>query len=118
MDFLLDSNDYSDDDDLEVAELPESYLEEELYFSKLNSVNQFKTHIDKEPDFYGIRQISDVELLNFIENRDDTSKKVKTRLTSYQYELFTDIHIALFGIEGSKQIYEKIASKIFQRCYI
>lgn len=118
MDFLLDSNDYSDDDDLETVELPEWYLEEELHFSKLNSISKFKTHIDKEPEFYGIRNISDVELLNFIENTENTSKKVKTQLTSYQYELFDDIHVALFGIKCSKQIYNKIASKIFKRCYI
>ena len=118
MDFLLDPNDYSDEEELEIAEIPEWYIEEEFYFSKLNSVGRFKSHINKEPEFYGIKNMSDVELLNFIENTDISSKHVKPQLTDYQYELFDDIHVALFGIKNSKKIYDQIALKIFKRCYI
>lgn len=118
MDFLLDSDDYSDDEDLGVADLPEWYIEEELYLSKLNIVSQFKSYINKEVDFYGVHNISDVELLDFIENSDSKCKPVKTQLTDYQYGLFDDIHIALFGVKNSKMMYDKIASKIYQRCYI
>lgn len=118
MDFLLDSNDYSDDDYLEIVKLPEWYIEEELYFYKLNSIDQFKIHIDKEPEFYGIKNINSTELLKFMENTKNTHKKVNIKLTSYQYNLFDDIHIALFGTKSSKQIYNNIASKIFKKCYI
>ena len=71
-----------------------------------------------EPEFYGIRSLSDVELLNFIEDFGNSSKKVKPQLTDYQYELFDDIYSALFGVKNSRDIYDKIALKIFNRCYI
>lgn len=118
MDFVLDSNDYSDEENLEVAELPEWFVQEEIYYSKLNSINQFKHSIALEPEFYNIRNLSDVELLNFIEDTGNSSKKVKSQLTDYQYELFDDIHTTLFGVKNSRDIYDKIAIKIFNRCYI
>ena len=118
MDFVLDTNDYSDEEDLEVAYLPEWFVQEEIYYSKLNSINQFKHSICMEPEFYGIRNLSDVELLNFIEDAGNSTKKVKPQLTNYQYELFDDIHSALFGVKNSRSIYDKIALKIFNRCYI
>lgn len=119
MDFVLDANDYSDDEEeLEVAELPEWFVEEEIYYSKLNSINKFKHSIAVEPEFYAIKNLSDVELLNFIEDTENNSKKVKQQLTEYQYELFDDIYTALFGIKNSRSIYDKIALKIFNRCYI
>lgn len=118
MDFVLDTNDYSDEEDFEVAELPEWFLQEEIYYFKLNSVNQFKTCIAMEPEFFAIRNLSDVELLSFIEDTGNTSKKVKPQLTNYQYKLFDDIYLALFGFKNSRSIYDKIALKIFNRCYI
>ena len=118
MDFVFDINDYSDEEELEVADLPEWFVEEEIYYSKLNSINKFKHSIAMEPEFYGIRSLSDVELLNFIEYTGDSSKKVKPQLTDYQYKLFDDIHSVLFGVKNSKGIYDKIALKIFNRCYI
>ena len=118
MDLFLDSNEYSDEDEIELSDLPDWFIEEELYYSKLKSVNMFKNHIDHESEFYGIRNINDVELLNFIENTETKSKKVKTCLTDYQYDLFDDIHVALFGVKGSREIYDKIALKIFKKCYI
>lgn len=118
MDFILDNNDYSDEEELEVAELPEWFIEEEIYYSKLNSINNFKHSIASEPEFYAIRNLSDVELLNFIEDSENNSKKVKQQLTVYQYDLFDDIYVALFGMKNSRNVYDKIASKIFNRCYI
>ena len=118
MDFVLDTNDYSDEEELEVVELPEWFIQEEIYYSKLNNVNQFKHSISMEPEFYGIKSLSDVELLNFIEDVENSSKKAKPQLTDYQYKLFDDIHTALFGVKNSRSIYDKIALKIFNRCYI
>lgn len=118
MDFVFDTNDYSDEEDLEVAELPDWFVQEEIYYSKLNSINKFKHSIAMEPEFYGIRNLSDVELLNFIEDNEKSFKKVKPQLTDYQCELFDDIHKALFGVKNSRNIYDKIALKIFNRCYI
>ena len=118
MDFVFDTNDYSDEEDSEVIDLPEWFIQEEIYYSKLNSVNKFKTHIVMEPQFYGVRNLSDVELLNCIEDTRNNFKKVKPQLTDYQYELFDDIHMVLFGVKNSKSIYDKIAFKIFNRCYI
>jgi len=118
MDFVFDTTDYSDEEDYEVAELPEWFVREEIYYSKLNNVNQFKHSIATEPEFYGIKNLSDVELLNFIENTGNNFKQVKPLLTDYQYELFDDIYFALFGVKNSRGIYDKIALKIFKRCYI
>lgn len=118
MDFVLETNDYSDEEELEVAELPEWFVQEEIYYSKLNSINKFKHSIAMEPEFCGIKNLSDVELLNFIEDTGNSSRKVKPQLTDYQYELFDDIHEALFGVKNSRVIYDKIALKIFNRCYI
>lgn len=115
---LLYTTDYSDEEELEVAELPEWFEEEEIYYSKLNSVNKFKNHIFREPEFYSIKNLSDVELLSFIEDTEDTSKQVKPQLTNYQYELFNDIYVTLFGVKNSREIYDKIALKILNRCYI
>lgn len=118
MEALLDNNDYSDEEDYDVAELPEWFVNEEIYYSKLNSVNQFKNYIAREPEFYAIKNLSDVELLSFMENTENNFKKVKPQLTNYQYELFNDIYLTLFGVKNSRSIYDKIALKIFKKCYI
>tara|TARA_E500000178_G_C16860141_1_gene679322 strand:+ start:574 stop:930 length:357 start_codon:yes stop_codon:yes gene_type:complete len=115
----LNCNDYSDDDEeCEVEELPEWFVQEELYYSKLDSVNKFKHTIMAEAEFYGVKNISDVELLTFIEETTNSPKIVERKLTDYQYELFNDLHVVLFGTENSHTTYDKIASKIFKRCYI
>jgi len=118
MDFVFDTNDYLDEEIFEVAELPEWFLQEELYYSNLNKVNKFKTYIGMEPEFYGIGNLGDVELLSFIEDTGNSVKKVKPQLTEYQYELFDDIHLVLYGVKNSKNVYNEIAIKIFNRCYI
>lgn len=115
MDFILDGNDYSDEDEPELAEMPDWFIEEELYYSKLTSVNKFKIFISSEPEFYAITQLSDAKLLNCIETKKTCNK---TKLTEYQYELFDDIYETLHGVKSSKNHYNKIAAEIFKLCYI
>lgn len=116
MNYEIIDFEYAEVSDTEsVDDLPEEYIKEEKYFSKLNMINLFKKDIQKEPEFYGIKNISDVELYNFIENPGST--KCNHNITDHQEELFDDLYVALFGIKESKQTYIRVINKIYKKCY-
>lgn len=115
---ILDIEDYYESDSDSVADIPEEYLEEEKYLNKLKMINLFKKDMDKEPEFYGIKNISDGELYNFIQNSGNLCTSNKSiDITEYQNELFDDIYIALFGVKDSKKTYIKVVQKIYKKCY-
>ena len=116
MDFL-DENDYSDIEEDEPDELPEWFLEEEKYFEQLSITNNFKHLIKTEPEFIGITYITDTELVEYAKSSQG-KKKINNCLSSDQYNMFHDMYMSLFGTRGNINIYNEIATKIFNRCYI
>lgn len=116
MDFL-DDNDYSDIEEDEPDELPEWFLEEEKYFEQLSIANNFKHLIKMEPEFIGIKNITDAELVTYAESSKG-KKKINNCLSGDQYDMFQDMYMSLFGTPGNVNIYNEIATKIFNRCYI
>lgn len=114
---MIHENDYSvPEDDLDYQdEIPE-WLQEELKMNKqLNSIKMFKHCIRDQPKFVAIDNISGIELLNFIKSND---KSKQDKLEPYEVSLFDDLYEALFGIKGSKEVYEAVTSKIFKKCYV
>jgi len=116
MDFL-DDNDYSDFEEEEHDEFPEWFLEEEKYFEQLSIANNFKHLIKMEPEFIGITNITDTELVEYAKSSQG-KKKINNRLSCDQYDMFHDMYMSLFGTLGNVNIYNEIATKIFNRCYI
>jgi len=114
MDFLLSQNDFSDDEDLGTAELPEEYYEEEEHFSTLRSINKFKNYIDKEPEFYGISRISDVVLLDIMTNPSEVTIPKNFKLSDYHLDLMEDIFETVFSYKASSDTYHKIVSNILR----
>lgn len=114
---FLDENDYSDIEEDEPDELPEWFLEEEKYFEQLSITNNFKHLIKMEPEFIGITNITDTELVEYAKSSQG-QKKIKNCLSCDQYNMFHDMYMSLFGTPGNVNIYNEIANKIFDRCYI
>lgn len=117
MNFMMEDNDYSDEEDNEIAEYPEWFLVEESYFQDLNAINKFKEHISLEPEFYGIKMVKSGDILNIFNNVQNISC-AKTILTKYQTKLFEDLYMTLFGNKNTTHNYNKMAHCILTLCYI
>lgn len=115
MDFLLEQNDISDDEEVLRAELPEEYYEELEHYSKLESINKFKNYISKEPEFYGITNISDVDLFIIMSKARENNKM---NLNSHLYCVIEDIYETIFGSSSSIFIYNGIVNDILKKCSV
>ena len=108
----FDLNDYDSDTDDQYEPLDEETLEDLEFYSKLESVSNFKKHIDKEPEFYGINKLSAAFIYDIIK-KEGTSKNKS--LSDYQLELFEDLYNAL-DKEGNESkfnfVFEKIMEKV------
>lgn len=83
-------------------------LEEE---SNLKKINKFKHHVSGEPEFYGILKMSDVQLMDIIENTVEY-KVTKFKLSEYQIELFQDIYMSVFNSKMSDNYFECVYNNI------
>ena len=105
--------------DCDVLDEEYAYLDEDILYEieedrKLNIINKFKDHIQKEPEFYGIDGICSYEILHYIE-KFEQNKKQKIIITDYQVELFDDLYIALYSERGNIYMYNKISNIILSR---
>lgn len=108
----FDSNDYDSDSDDYYEPLDEDTLKDMILYSKLSSVSRFKKHIDKEPEFYGIGNLSDFTIFDIIETQ---GKSNKNYLSEYQIELFQDLYDCIQkegNIKNFNFVYEKLTRKI------
>jgi hypothetical protein len=84
---------------------------------KLEAIIKFKNYICKEPEFYGIKNISAYEILTILEEQVIT-QSIGVVLTEYQSDLFEDLFIELYGDSDNVEHYNSFASKIFEKVYV
>ena len=105
-------NEYDYDD---YIEYPDWFIKEELYFSKLYSINAFKKFMESE--IYGISRISDADLLDIVESTDNLIK-LKYDYVGDNKDIFDDLWLTLFNRKESHEIYNNLIYKIHKKCYI
>ena len=113
--FQFDNNDVSDEELDDRAELPESFYQEEKYYSDIKVINNFKAFIGKEPEFIGIKNVPAKDIYNIIY----TAPSYKTKeLTPDQVAMFHDLYMELFGVIRDVKVYKSVTYQIFKKCYI
>lgn len=108
----FDLNDYDSESDDNNEALDEETLEEMDFHSKLASISMFKKLIDKEPEFYGINNLSNVTIYDIVK-KEGISKK--NSLSAHQEELFEDLYYTLDMTGNSSNfnfVFEKITEII------
>jgi hypothetical protein len=115
---VYSDNDYSDDEDDYVDDLPDWFLAEEELFTNLSIINKFKKYISKQPTFMAIECMSDVEIMDIINNSNSDFKPKKRHLEDYEIELFDNLYTSLFGSKRTYCEYEAVTFKIIKRCYV
>jgi len=88
------------------------YMEEDRC---IEIMDQFKNSIKKEPEFYGIDNISSVEILHLTYMNHVKTKRV---LTEFQLYLFDNMFTSIHNYSSTESNYNFIARKIFTRIYI
>lgn len=104
-----------DDDDDEIADYDTDALEHFEEERCLDIIEDFKTDINKEIEFYSIYNISSIEILNLTKI---DHKFTKNNLTCLQLEIFDIMFSRIYGYSTTESNYNFIASKIFKRIYI
>ena len=99
----------------ELAEYDDATLEQLEEERCLNIIDEFKTEIKKEPEFYAIYYISSNEIYNYTCMDHKFTKDV---LTEQQLYLFDKMFISIYEYSTTVSNYNFIASKIFNRIYI
>ena len=84
---------------------------------KLDAIIKFKNYICKEPEFYGIKNISAYEILTILEEEIRIIPDGVV-LTEYQADLFDDLFIELYGDADNVDHYNCFANKIFKMVYV
>tara|TARA_Y100000992_G_scaffold64958_1_gene40043 strand:+ start:1287 stop:1616 length:330 start_codon:yes stop_codon:yes gene_type:complete len=107
--------DYDSENCDDYAEIPDEILYELKENSDLKSVSLFKDYISKEPEFYGIHNISSFELLNMLKT--PKNSRSKKQITNYQYELFDDLGTTIFGRSYPIEYYNRVFEKIYKKIY-
>lgn len=119
MDLVYEENDYSDAEDNnenDVAEFPDWFIEEEKYMKKLEMVDSFKKHICKEPNFIGIKNVPTSIIANIL---DSPIKKTNyIILNPYQETLMENLVESFKGVKVTSNYYNYVAFKILNICYI
>ena len=108
--------DYDSDFSDEQAEYTEEILKEFEENSEIKSVSLFKTYINKEPEFYSIHNISSSELLYMFKNPQRTTSNKK--LTPYQYILFNDLLMEIFGTYQTLEYCNNVFNMIYNKTCI
>ena len=108
---------YSSADD-ERDEIDNEIINEEIEIMNLETVSKFKKLIAKEPEFTGINQVSDYQILQEFLNPDKSVKLKHFRLSGFQLELFEDLFYKINRQYDSDEVYNKIGKKIYDLLYI
>ena len=88
------------------------YMEEDRC---IEIMDKFKKSIKKEPEFYGIDNISSIEILHLTYMNHVKTKRI---LTEYQLDLFDNMFTSIHNYSSTESNYNFIARKIFTRIYI
>lgn len=105
-------NDFSDSEEEEIGEYPDWLKEEDKIYYNLDIINDFKNLLDKEPNFYGIKKLSDVDILIIFEN-DRNKKNNKIVLSFIENRYFDELWLILFNFYKSD--YSGIANNIINK---
>lgn len=89
------------------------FLEEER---KLNVISNFKEFISKEPEFYGINNISSLEILNIINTT--TSNNNKRDYPEWQIKFIDDMINEVLYINFNENFIKNVYSNIYNKIYI
>jgi hypothetical protein len=108
---------YSSADD-ERDEIDNEIINEEIEIMNLEIVSNFKKLISKEPEFTGINQVSDYQILQKFLNPDNSIKLKHFRLSGFQLELFEDLFYKINRHYVSDEVYNKIGKKIYDLLYV
>lgn len=107
-------NDFSDSEEEEMGEYPDWLKEEDKIYYNLDIINNFKNLLDKEPNFYGIKKLSDVDILIIFENDNkNNNKNNKIVLSSIENRYFDELWLILFNFYKSD--YSGIANNIINK---
>lgn len=99
----------------EIADYDTDTLEEIEEERCINIIEEFKKDIKKEPEFYGIDNISSVEIYNLTCINNSYTKNI---LTEQQLQLFDKMFLSIHSYSTTESNYNFIASKIFKKIYI
>ena len=119
MDLIYEENDYSDfedNNDNDVAEFPDWFIEEEKYMKKLEMIDFFKKHICNEPNFIGIKNVATSVIANILDSPIRTTNHII--LTPYQETLMENLVESFKGVKVTSKYYNYVAWKILNNCYI
>jgi hypothetical protein len=102
----------------EKAEIDNEIINEEIENMNLELVSKFKEIISKEPEFTGINQVSDYQILQEFLNPDKSVKLKHFKLSGFQLELFEDLFYKINRLYDSDEVYDKIGKKIYDLLYV
>ena len=108
---------YSSDDD-ERGEIDNEIINEEIENMNLEVVSKFKKLIASEPEFTGINQVSDYQILQEFLNPDNSIELKHFKLSNFQLELFEDLFYKINLYQVSDKVYDKIGKKIYDLLYV
>tara|TARA_B100000085_G_scaffold238649_1_gene228244 strand:- start:11 stop:346 length:336 start_codon:yes stop_codon:yes gene_type:complete len=110
--------DYDSDDYDTYAEISDDIAEELQENNQLDCIFRFKQHISKEPEFYGIDNISSFSVLQILKDPKKTKLNKSFYLSEYQYELLEDICACVLNKTFTRGYYSAVANDIFNKIYV
>lgn len=115
-DFLDLSNDYDENCEDNIGEIDENILLELEQNRKLNILSRFKEYISKEPEFCGIKNVSEYKILDILENKN--CKTVNLDISLESLDIFDDMYKEIYGISNNHNFYKSKISSIFNLIYV
>lgn len=114
--FLDLPNDYDENCEDNIGEIDENILLELEENRNLRILSRFKEYISKEPEFYGIKNISEYKILEILENKN--CKTVNLDISLETLDIFDDMYKEIYGISNSPIFYKSKISCIFNVIYV
>ena len=108
-----DSHEFND----ERAPFDDYTLFEMKHDNQIDVINNFKTVISKEPEFYGIYSISSFKILDIFKNSDKLFLKNEI-LTKNQVGMFKSVYYELFEKNPDEFLVQKIGYNIMIDIYV
>ena len=117
--------DYDDCNEFnEKGEYTQEIIQENLLDSKVSIVNYYKNILINDPDFIGIKNLSDIMFLYIIENTNDIinpisriEKRKQHEITQEQHIIFIELFNEL-NINYNKNKLQNIINKILKIIYV
>ena len=99
----------------EIADYDTDTLEEIEEDRCINIIEEFKKDIKKEPEFYGIDNISSTEIYNLTCMNNPYTENI---LTEQQLYLFDKMFLSIYSYSTTVSNYSFIAKNIFNKIYV